>query len=89
MPAEDNDQTIMSFMTLCLTILLGPACRSGRVAPEHPPWLRICKYEQLLLQAKARLWLGVAFAARPIDVDLLDRGCEVARRKPAVKQATS
>ena len=29
------------------------------------------------------------FAARPIDVDLSDRGCEVARRKPAVKQATS
>ena len=37
----------------------------------------------------ARLWLGVVFAARRIDVDLSDRGCEVARLKPAVKQATS
>jgi len=32
-------------MTLCLTILLGPACRSGCVAYEHRPWLHICKYE--------------------------------------------
>ena len=45
MPAEDSERTILSFLTLCLTILLGPACRSGRVAPEHPPWLHICKYE--------------------------------------------
>jgi len=45
MPAEDNDRKIMSFMTLCLTILLGACLQIRPCCPEHRPWLHICRYE--------------------------------------------
>ena len=44
MPVKDNDRTIMWWHYAWL-FCWEPAGRSGHVAPEHRPWLHICKYE--------------------------------------------
>ena len=63
MLTEDNDRAIMSFITLFLNILLGPAGRSSCVAAEHPLQLHICTSAatQMLQPRRRRLRRSLSF----------------------------